>query len=64
MSDTMKYSVIIYDKGSDEIRLAIRWLDLNLENNTQRCLWYRFGNVLKVNFRDEKDYIWFKLTWE
>ena len=42
----------------------IEWMYENLDNPDRHCVWTRAMSVSSFKFRYERDYIWFKLSWQ
>ena len=42
----------------------IEWMYQNLDNPERHSVWTKIMNVSSFKFRYERDYIWFKLTWQ
>ena len=43
---------------------CVNWLYNNIDNPERHCRWVSFDNASFFRFRYERDFLWFRLTWE
>ena len=39
------------------------WIRDNLRHHTQDARWIKIGDCIYVQFKNEKDYVWFMMRW-